>query len=218
MSAGNCLRPTLAIVLFASVALPQTPPAAPKKDAPDARRDGETKAKGVNDPARPDVVALVAQPSSEVRPLVRQYDADRGALRRKYTVPSAPDQYARLRRFHAGWLSAVDRLDLSALTDTGREDLAGIRKRIDADIQELDAAYQRHAEIALLIPFGPAIVAVEDDRKRVETIDPVKLARGLTDLRRQIDATREALAAELAKGDTASGVFVTKARAEHVAE
>jgi Bacterial protein of unknown function (DUF885) len=225
MSAGNRLHLTLAVLLFApAAALPQGPPAAPKepvapkKDAPDVRKDGEAKAKDVNDPVPPDVVALIAQPSSESRALARHYDADRGALRRKYTVPTASEQYARLRRFHTGWLSAVDNVDQSALTDTGRQDLAGLRKRIDADIQELDAAYQRHAEIAPLVPFGPAIVALEDARKRVDPIDPVKLARGLTDLKRQIDATREAVAADLAKGDTASGVFVTKSRAERLAE
>src|SRR5262245_44713864 len=225
MIAGNGLRLTLALLVLApTTAHPQTPPAAPKapgapkKDAPDAGKDGDAKGKEVNDPTPPDVAALVAQPSSEVRALARHYDADRGALRRKYAVPTAPEQFTRLRRFYAGWLSAVDKLDPSDFTNTGRDDLAGFRKHIDADMQELDAAYRRHAEIAPLVPFGPAIVALEDARKRVDPIDPVKVARGLTDLKQRIDATRDAVAADLAKGDTASGVFVTKARAERLAE
>src|SRR5262245_37381999 len=50
-------------------------------------------------PVPPDLAALVAKPPSEARALARHYDADRGALRRKYPIPTAPSQYGRSRTF-----------------------------------------------------------------------------------------------------------------------
>ncbi|MBO0700453.1 MAG: DUF885 family protein, partial [Zavarzinella sp.] len=157
-------------------------------------------------------------PASEARSLARHYEADRGSLRRKYTIPTSPGQYQRLRSFHTGWLAGLARLDPGGLSKLARDDVADLRKRVEADLRDLDSAYRRHAEIAALLPFEPAIVGLEEARWRLDPFDPEKLAAHITALRHEIDRTREGVAADLAKGDTARGVFLTKERTTRAAE
>src|SRR5829696_7766644 len=97
---------TRVVLFFLALTLPaaahaQTGAGPEPKKAPDPK---PAEKKDANVPPPPDLAALVAQPASEVRALARHYDADRGSLRRKYTIPTAPGQYERLRGFHAGWL------------------------------------------------------------------------------------------------------------------
>jgi uncharacterized protein (DUF885 family) len=170
------------------------------------------------EPQPPDLAALVARPGSEVRAAARHFEADRGALMRKYSIPTAPDDYARLRKFHSDWLAAIDRVDSTNLSAEGAGDLAALRKRVDSSANELDENYRRQADIASSIPFRAEIVALELARRRLDPFDPVQLAARLTDLRKTIEQTRDTVAAELAKGNTVRGVVLTKARAERAAE
>jgi dipeptidyl aminopeptidase/acylaminoacyl peptidase len=187
-----------------------------KKDSPEPRK--ATERKGANVPPPPDLAALIAQPTSEVRVAARHYDADRGALRRKYTIPTAPAQFDRLRRFHQGWATALQKLDRSVLSASGRDDLATLAKRIERDLADLHAAFFRQREIESLLPFGPAIVRLEEDRWQLTPFDPVQLAGRLTELRKQMEMIRERVAADLAKADTTCGMVVTRQRAEWAAE
>src|SRR5262245_17718713 len=198
----------LAVFLVALTLAAGTPAQSPLEKGPHPRLID--RAKEANVPPPPDLAALVAQPASEARALARHYDADRGSLRRKYTIPTAQKQYERLRAFHAGWLTGLRKLDPAHLSGPGRDDVAGLRKRVEADLRDLDAAYHRHSEISPLLPFGPTIVELEEARWRLEPFEPEKLAARVTDLRREIDRTREGVAADLPKGDTSRGLFLTK--------
>jgi Bacterial protein of unknown function (DUF885) len=176
------------------------------------------KSNGAPVPPPPDLAALVARPASEVRALARHYDADRGSLRRKYTIPVAPSQYERLRRFHAGWLAGLDKLKAARLSGPARDDLAELGKRVEADLCDLDSACQRHAEIAPLVPFEPTVVGLEEARWRLDPFDPERLGATVTGLRHEIDRARETVAADLARGDATRGVFLTRDRANRAAE
>jgi hypothetical protein len=166
----------------------------------------------------PDLAALVARPGSEVRIVSRQFEADRGALLRKYSIPTAPEDYARLRKFHSDWLAAIDRLKSSDLSAEGVEDMAALRKRVETSASELDENYRRQADVAPLIPFRAEIVGLELARRRLDPFDPVELGARLTELRKKIDQTRETVGAEIAKGNLVRGLFLTKGRAERAAE
>ena len=61
------------------------------------------------------------------------------------------------------------------------------------------------------------IVGLELARRRLDPIDPERLAGELDKLGSQIDQTRDLVAADLAKGDVVQEVYLTKARAERAA-
>src|SRR5262245_32317872 len=72
---------------------------------------------GAADVPVPDLRELAAQRGSEMDPVVRRYEADRGSLLRSYTIPSSPTRHARLKRFYASWHTDLQALDTSRLSD-----------------------------------------------------------------------------------------------------
>src|SRR5713226_8821723 len=87
----------------------------------------------------PDLRELVAQPRNEMQSVVRWYEADRGSLHRAYPVPMSPTRHARLGRFHADWLAALDRLDVDRLSKEARPEFDKLRKTIQDELRQLNA-------------------------------------------------------------------------------
>jgi hypothetical protein len=211
-----------AILLAAAVVSGQDNPPAPKVDAKappkaDAKTGPsvlvpKTDPKKVSTPEIPDLAALVAKSASEVRPLVRMYEADQGALRRRYNMPTAEADCARLRKFYADWSTAVDKIDVASLSNPGVDDLAELHKRIEKERKALEDAYVKTAEVAPLLPFAPKIVALELARRKLEPFDPVKLAGRLDELRKEIDKARAAAADP--KGHDLPDVYLSKPAVE----
>jgi Bacterial protein of unknown function (DUF885) len=207
-----------ALALFAVTVFGQDKLPAPKADA----KTGPSKVVPAKKAAKPyvpeapDLSALVAKPLGEVRPLARAYEADQGALRRKYSMPTAPGDYARLRKFYSNWLEAVDKIEVSSLSAPGVEELGDLRKRIQKDANNLDDGWNKNAEVAALLPFAAGIVHFEENRRTLEPFDPIKVAGQLNDLRKSVDEARRDV--NDGKGDTIRGVFMTKARAERAAD
>jgi hypothetical protein len=204
----------LGLLLAAAVVAGQDNPPAPKVDtnAP-PKADAKTGPSGivpkkVSTPEIPDLAALVAKPTSEVRPLVRVYEADQGALRRKHNMPTAEADCARLRKFYADWAAAVDKIDVASLSNLGVDDLADLRKRIERDRKALEDAYLKTADVAPLLPFAPKIVALELGRRTLEPFDPLKLAGRLDELRKEIDKARAAVADP--KGHDLPDIYLSK--------
>jgi uncharacterized protein (DUF885 family) len=213
----------VALFLAAAVGPAQDNPTAPKigpkeepkKDPPKAdARTAPTAPARKADPKKapapevPDLAALVAKPLSEIKPLVRMYEADQGALRRKYAMPTVQADCARLRKFYSDWSTAVDKIDVSSLSSAGVDDLAKLRKRAAEDRKELEDAYLKTAEVDPLLPFAPRIVALELARRKLEPLEPIKVAGGLAELRKEIDQARQA--ASDPKAHDLPDVYVSK--------
>jgi hypothetical protein len=185
-----------------------------KKDPPKA--DAKSEPKKLAPPEIPDLAALVAKPTSEVRPLVRMYEADQGGLRRKYTMPTTEADCARLRKFYSDWATATDKIEVSSLSNGGVDDLAELRKRIEKNRKDLEDAYLKAAEIAPLLPFAPKIAALELARRKLEPFDPLKLAGQLAELAKEIDKARTAVADP--KSHDLPDVYLTKPALARAAE
>jgi dipeptidyl aminopeptidase/acylaminoacyl peptidase/uncharacterized protein (DUF885 family) len=201
------------------IAEPPKSPAEPKEDVPEAKKSIDPKpAEKPTEVTSPDLVSLIGKTTSEVRSLSRTFDADHGSLARKHSLPTTADDYARLRKFHDDWLDAIDRLPHAGLSDEAKDDLTILRRRIERSRDDLDEAYRQQADIAALLPFRDEIVRLELARRRLEPIEPVKLAAQLDELRRKIDRSRQTVTTELAKGDVVSGLYFNKRRGERAAE
>ena len=212
----NMCRRFSLVTAFVSAAVatadPTTTTPSPTKGLPPPRVVADTAKDKIPEP--PDIAALVARPPSEARALARHYDADRGALRRKYPIPTAPSQYSRLQSFYQSWLISLNELKLNSLSETAAQDVRALHERITRDLRDLDDACRRHNEIAPLLPFASIFVELDESRCKLDPFDPEKLAARLADLGRQIDRIRQTVADDLGKGDSSHGVFLTKARAE----
>ncbi len=144
----------------------------------------------------PDINELDAG-KSELRPVIERYVADRGSLLRSYPVESSPVRQARVKQFYADWLALVGKMNFDALSLDGKADYVLFRFHVEHEQQQLALQNKALAEIAPLLPFAEAITNLAESRRRMEKLEPPKVAVQLTELMKQLDATRRSLETSL---------------------
>ncbi len=135
--------------------------------------------------------------SSELRPVIERYVADRGSLSRSYPVESSPARLTRFKQFHADWLAALGKMNFDALSADGKVDYVLFKFHLENEQQQLELQQKSLAEIAPLLPFAEAITNLAEARRRMEKLDPPKVAAQLNDLTKQLEASRRTLEAGL---------------------
>jgi hypothetical protein len=136
------------------------------------------------------VAAPDTSSASELSELVARFALDRDALERRYSVESSAETAARFRSFYAEWRKRVEEIPFDTLGVEGRIDAVLLRKRIEADLEQLGRKQQWLAQAAPLVPFRSAIVALNDSRLRLESLDPVQAATTLAALVTDVDRAR----------------------------
>src|SRR5262245_49908690 len=113
---------------------------------------------------------------SEMRPIIEGYIADRGSLQRSFFVNNSPARRERLGRFYSDALGRIQKLNFDAMSQEGRVDYVLFRSHLEHELRQLDIEAKQQAEIEPLIPFGKTIVALEEQRRNMESMDPKKAA------------------------------------------
>lgn len=124
--------------------------------------------------------------ASDLRVVVQRYNADRGALMRRYDIPLSPVMHARMRMFNEGWLARLQELDARRLNAAGRNDLDALRSRIRAEIDSIAAAERFFAQAAPLVPFARTLQQLQENRRDRLDIDPMQIAQTLSDVTKEV--------------------------------
>jgi uncharacterized protein (DUF885 family) len=130
---------------------------------------------------------------SELRSLIERYVADRGSLTRSYPVELSPARQARFKQFYTDWLATLGKLNFDALSQDGKVDYLLLKTHLVHEQQQVEIQNKTMTEIAPLAPFAQTIVDLAEARRRMEKIDPAKVADTLNDLNKQIDGARRAV-------------------------
>ncbi|QOY89747.1 DUF885 domain-containing protein [Paludibaculum fermentans] len=146
---------------------------------------------------------------SALRPAIERYQNDRAALERRYRVESSEARRARFQKFNTEWLARVEAFDFEKLNQESRIDWLLLRNDILRSQRQLEFRAKIDAETAALLPFRAAIVDLEETRQRMEKVDSAKSAATLDAVRKQIEALRKSIEAELKPG--VSGIKKTTA-------
>src|SRR5262245_60827369 len=131
--------------------------------------------------------------SSELRSLIERYVADRGSLSRSYPVEISPGRRARFKQFYSDWLATLAKLNFDTLGQDGKVDYLLFKTHLDHELQQEELQNKALAEIAPLTPFAQTITDLAESRRRMEKVDPAKVASMLNDLNKQIEASRGAV-------------------------
>src|SRR5215510_15657745 len=131
--------------------------------------------------------------SSELRSLIERYVADRGSLSRSYPVEMSPARLARFKQFYSDWLATLAKLNFDAMSHDGKVDYLLLKTHLNHELQQLELETGSLAEIAPLTPFAQVITDLAEARRRMEKIEPAKIAATLNDLNKQIEATRRSV-------------------------
>jgi hypothetical protein len=128
--------------------------------------------------------------TSELRDLVERYVIDRDALSRRYPVESSPERAERLARFYAEWKDRVESIDFEPLGVEGRIDHLLLRTALEYQKRLLAREESWLRETSSLLPFANDLLALNDARLRMETLDAAKAGAALDSLAGRIDSAR----------------------------
>jgi uncharacterized protein (DUF885 family) len=141
----------------------------------------------------PDVAALAAPASSELRELVERFSADRREMERFYAVPGSATDTERLREFYRTWLARVQAMDFEKLGVEGRIDATLLRTRLEHELRLLDRDAARTREMAALVPFAEAIAQLQDARRLLKSVEAKNAAAALAGMKQSLEKARAAL-------------------------
>jgi hypothetical protein len=147
----------------------------------------------------PDVAALAAPASSELRELVERFRTDRGEIERFYSIRGSETRERRLREFLAAWQTRLAEVKFDALGGEGRIDATLLRGELAHELRLRDRDEQRTREMAPVLPFAAEIAALEEKRRFMEPLDPRASAMALDQIRNSLVRAREGLEAGLKK-------------------
>src|ERR1044072_676668 len=138
--------------------------------------------------------------TSEMRPIIEYYIADRGSLQRSFFVNNSPARRERFRKCYQDALDRIQKLNFDAMSEAGKVDYILFRNHLEHELRHLNIKENQKAEIAPLIPFAKTIVDLEEARRRMDPIDSAKAATTLTGLKNQVDDTRKSIEAGVKAG------------------
>ena len=144
-------------------------------------------------PAVPDLVALMARPSSELAPIVERWSSDRAALGRRYAVPYSRERLDRFATFHATWRTRLAAVPFAALSRQGQVDAVLLRTRLDHELGLLGREERLAGEMAPLLPFSDTLHAMLEQRRQLVRPEPEEAARRLAWMADAIDSARARL-------------------------
>jgi uncharacterized protein (DUF885 family) len=133
--------------------------------------------------------------NSEMRVAIERYVADRGSLSRSYPVEMSPARLTRFKQFYSDWLALIGKMNFDTMGQDGRIDYVLFKYHLNHELQQLDVQARALAEIAPLLPFAQTITDLAEARRRMEKIEPPKVAALLNDLNKQIESTRRSVEA-----------------------
>jgi len=133
---------------------------------------------------------LVARPASELADVIERFSIDRTGLTRRYDAADSPDQRRRMREFYAGWQTRLKDVDFAKLSQEARADYVLLAHYLRQQIVLLDRRDKMRAEELPLAPFADRLLALQDARRNLVTIDPRAAAGTLAEATQQVDSLR----------------------------
>ncbi len=169
------LRPLAVLAASASVVLAVEPNPAPTRPTADYV---------------PDVAALAATQSSELRELVERFVTDRAEVERFYSVKGSTLHAQRMHEFFQTWQDKLGQVDFEKLSVDGRIDYTLLRTRLTHELRLLDREAQRSIEMAPLLPFAEDIARLQETRRTMEPMDAAAAAKAVDQIRASIERTK----------------------------
>ncbi len=118
---------------------------------------------------------LMAQPgkpndvyyqTSEVHPLMVQYDADKGSLSRFYTIANSPERRERFKAFNKDYLKQLQQLDFEKMKTGSQADYILFKRQLDNELRLLDKEEKEYIRVYPYLSFADSIYQWEKLRRR----------------------------------------------------
>lgn len=135
-------------------------------------------------------LAALTNATSELVNVVDRFSADQAALNRRYDADDSPAKRTRLREFYSNWRQRLRESDFDKLSHEGRADYVLLDNYLIHQLALLDRGDKLRAETAPLMGFQDRLLALQDSRRNLETVNQAAIARTLADVAKQVDSLR----------------------------
>jgi uncharacterized protein (DUF885 family) len=157
-------------------------------------------------------LATLPNSSSELVSVVQRFSLDQQALNRRYDADDSPAKRKRMREFYEEWRARLREHDFERLSQEGRVDYVLVDNYLIHELALLDRDAKQRAESAPLLPFADRLLALQDARRSLETINSSALARTLADVAKQVDSLRALFEPAAQRGAGAAADSATRPR------
>ncbi|HUQ20782.1 MAG TPA: hypothetical protein VM099_14290, partial [Gemmatimonadaceae bacterium] len=100
----------------------------------------------------PKLTTLVAQPASELAPVVSRFSTDLNSLSRRYDADDSPAQRRRMREFYSTWQRRLAEIDFDKLTQEGKVDYVLLHNYLTHQLALIDRGETQRTETSSLLP------------------------------------------------------------------
>jgi len=134
----------------------------------------------------------VSEAPSRLRQAIENYEQDRGAYARWYSAETSSARRERFRKLYSDRLAELGRIDFARLEHHEKVDHILFQNHLRRELAELDRNAALLEEMTMIVQFAPVISDLEDQRRRLESIDPEQTAAKLDALAAKITETQRA--------------------------
>jgi uncharacterized protein (DUF885 family) len=139
------------------------------------------------------------QSKSEMRPYIQLFTADLEALDRYYSIPFAESRIKRFTAFYDDWLTRINQINFDGLSPEGKVDYILFENYLHFQKYKLERQQKSFREIEALIPLAAEIINLEESRKKIEKIEPPRVAELLSRISVNLESLKIQLETERPK-------------------
>lgn len=123
---------------------------------------------------------------SRLRQVIEGYDQDRGAFGRWFTAETSNARRERFRKLYTDRLAKLGRMDFARLEHQEQVDYLLFQNHLRRELAELDRNAEQFNEMIRIVQFAQVISDLEDQRRRLESINAEETAQTLDALAEKI--------------------------------
>lgn len=98
--------------------------------------------------------------------LIAQFEADRGALRRKYTLKESAEYYTRFAKLYTDWSATLKKVPYNTLSATDQVDYLLLKSYLERELFFVQQDQQAFNEVAYVTDFGAPLYDLIRKRRR----------------------------------------------------
>jgi hypothetical protein len=125
--------------------------------------------------------------------IIEKFTADSRSLDRTYSVRVSPARMARFEKFYNDTLDALAAIDFDTMSHEDQIDYLLLKSRVTADLHELAIRKGQDEQMMALLPFARTIEDLTTAERLMQKPEAEKDAAALSDMVKQIQATRDRL-------------------------
>ncbi|HZS55201.1 MAG TPA: DUF885 family protein [Bryobacteraceae bacterium] len=153
--------------------------------------------------------------TSEMRPLLEWFSADRVNLQRFYDVEGSAAREQRMRRFYENWLARLSQLNFDSFGQAGKIDYIVFRNSLEHELRGLKITEQQDAADEPFLPFASTIRELEVNRQEMKPLNSRDAAKTLADLGKEIEAVQKSVEGQVRQGGNAEAARERKIHVAH---